>query len=163
MAVRDTSGTHRQSCKSSGIEEGFHCCKMSQKFSVIIRKLVAHRANYRCEYCRKPDIAANFRFHIEHIIGRQHGRSDNAENLAYARSYCNRKKGPNISTVLSKSGPIVPLFNPRSDTWVDHFIVEHGMIYSQTDVGEGTLRLLDFNSFERILERKELMDAGVYP
>jgi hypothetical protein len=136
---------------------------MSQRFSTTIRQLVALRANYRCEYCRKPDMVANFKFHIEHIIGRQHGGSDHPDNLAYACSNCNWKKGPNISTVLSENGPIVSLFNPRTENWFKHFTVEHGVIYAQTDVGEGTLRLLDFNSIERILERKELVDAGAYP
>lgn len=136
---------------------------MNQRFPVVTRQFVAVWANFRCEYCRKPDVTANFTFHIEHIIGRQHGGSDHPDNLAYACSHCNWKKGPNISTVLSEKGPIIPLFNPRTDDWFEHFTVEHGVIYSKTAIGEGTLMLLDFNSVERILERKELVEAGVYP
>jgi hypothetical protein len=64
---------------------------------------------------------------------------------------------------LSEKGPIIPLFNPRTDDWFEHFTVEHGVIYAKTVVGEGTLTLLDFNSVERILERKELVEAGIYP
>jgi HNH endonuclease len=128
-----------------------------------LRQFVATRANFRCEYCLKPDIAANFSFHLEHVIGRQHGGTDRVTNLAYSCSHCNWKKGPNISTVLSENGPVIRLFNPRIDRWSDHFFVEEGVIYSKTDIGEGTLRLLEFNALELILERKELMGAGLYP
>lgn len=136
---------------------------MSRYFSPVIRQLVAVRANFRCEYCRKPDVAANFPFHVEHIIGRQHNGTDYPDNLAYACSYCNWHKGPNISTMLNGEPPIIPLFNPRKEHWYEHFWAESGVIYAKTDIGEGTLRLLQFNTVERILERKELIAAGVYP
>ncbi len=136
---------------------------MRQKFSVVTRQLVATRANFRCEYCRKPDLTANFSFHIEHIISRQHGGSDHPDNLAYACSYCNWKKGPNIGTILSEGGSIIPLFHPRKDQWFEHFTVEAGAIYPLTEIRKGTIHLLDFNAVERILERKELVEAGVYP
>lgn len=135
---------------------------MTPKFPTSIRKLVATRANFRCEYCRKPDVVANFSFHIEHIIGRQHGGSDHVDNLAYACSYCNWKKGPNISTVLSEDGPLIPLFNPRKDLWKDHFHIESGKIHPKTQIAEGTINLLDLNAIELILERKELVEAGLY-
>ena len=59
---------------------------MRSNISKATRKLIASRANFRCEYCRKPEIISNFSFHVEHIIGRQHGGTDNISNLAYACS-----------------------------------------------------------------------------
>lgn len=135
---------------------------MSPKFSPAIRKLVASRADFRCEYCRKPEIIANFSFHIEHIISRQHGGTDRNANLAFACSWCNWKKGPNIATVLSEDGDLLPLFNPRTQNWNDHFYVEEGVILGKTDIAKGTIRLLDLNTTELILERKELMEAGYF-
>lgn len=108
-------------------------------------------------------MVANFSFHIEHIISQQHGGSDNLNNLAYACSHCNWKKGPNISTVLSENGPIIPLYNPRTSNWADHFALQGGVIQYKTSIGEGTIRLLEFNAIERILERIELIEAGIYP
>ena len=100
---------------------------------------------------------------MEHIIGRQHNGSDRLENLAYACSYCNWKKGPNISTLLVEDGSIIPLFNPRAELWHENFyILPSGLICSKTEIGEGTLRLLDFNAVERILERQILVELGFY-
>lgn len=135
---------------------------MSSYFSQAIRKLVASRADFRCEYCKKPEIIANFPFHIEHIISRQHGGSDNLDNLAFACSWCNWKKGPNIATVLHEKGNLLPLFNPRTETWDDHFKIEEGAITGKTDIAKGTIQLLKMNTVELMLERKELIEAGLF-
>jgi len=124
---------------------------MSTKLSKTIRKLVASRANFRCEYCKKPEIIANFSFHLEHIIGRQHGGTDNLSNLAYACSWCNWKKGPNIATRLSEKSKLLPLFNPRT-----------GLIIGKTDMAKGTIKLLSMNTIELILERKALIEVGYF-
>lgn len=135
---------------------------MSKYFSQAIRQLIAARANFRCEYCRKPEIISNFSFHIEHIISKQHKGTDNLSNLAYACSWCNWKKGPNIATLLTEKGGLIPLFNPRIDDWNQHFKVENGAIIGITDVAKGTIQLLNMNTTELILERKELMKAGLF-
>lgn len=135
---------------------------MPSNISKATRKLIASRANFRCEYCRKPEIIANFSFHIEHIIGRQHGGTDNISNLAYACSWCNWKKGPNIATVLSEGGDLLPLFNPRTNIWLDHFVVESGLLIGKTDIAKGTIKLLEMNTIELILERKLLEEAGFF-
>jgi hypothetical protein len=136
---------------------------MNKSVSIATRQFVALRADYRCEYCRKPELIANFAYHVEHIIGRQHQGSDRLDNLAYACYNCNWKKGPNISTLLIEAGPIVPLFHPRKNVWMEHFYVApDGLIHSKTDIGEGTLRLLEFNSLDRVLERKLMVELGLF-
>lgn len=54
---------------------------MNKSVPMATRQFVALRADYRCEYCRKPELVANFAFHVEHIIGRQHQGSDRLDNL----------------------------------------------------------------------------------
>lgn len=135
---------------------------MSSQFSSAIRKFIAARANFRCEYCMKPEIVANFSFHIEHIISRQHGGTNHLSNLAYACSWCNWKKGPNIATVLHEKGDLLPIFHPREDIWNDHFKVEEGVIIGKTDIAKGTIRLLDMNTVELIMERKVLTESGFF-
>ena len=49
-----------------------------------LRHLVRTRAAYLYEYCRLSQEFSELRFHIEHIISRQHGGGDNADNLALA-------------------------------------------------------------------------------
>ena len=49
--------------------------------------LLAHvrqRAGNRCEYCRIHQDHVALRLHIEHIIPKQHGGTDDSSNLALA-------------------------------------------------------------------------------
>ena len=127
------------------------------------RKLVVTRAGNRCEYCRVLAYLVGFNYHIEHIIGIQHGGTNSLLNLAYACAYCNWKKGPNISTILYLGGELVPLFNPRTQNWFEHFEVYRGEIVPLTTIGEATVKLLDLNQPARIDARFEMMLAGFYP
>lgn len=128
-----------------------------------IRRLVEQRAGNRCEYCRVHAYLVGFGYHVEHIIGIQHGGNNNILNLAYACSYCNWKKGPNISTILKLGGELIPLFNPRIQNWFEHFEVKKGKIIPLTTIGEATIKLLDLNQPSRVDARFEMMLAGFYP
>lgn len=132
-------------------------------FSKTTRRFVIGRAGNRCEYCRVLDYLVGFEYHIEHIIAEQHGGTDVLSNLAYACSYCNWKKGPNISTILYLGGELIPLFNPRTQNWFDHFEVKRGEILPLSKIGEATIKLLDLNKPSRVDARFEMMLAGCYP
>ena len=136
---------------------------MSIYISRSIKKLVIARADYRCEYCRVPAYLSNFDYHIEHIIGLQHGGPNTQSNLAYCCSTCNWKKGPNISTILEMNGALIPLFNPRTQNWHEHFSSFNGKIEPKTIIGEATIKLLELNTPEKIEERFEMILSGFYP
>ena len=104
-----------------------------------------------------------FDYHIEHIIGLQHGGPSSHNNLAYCRSVCNWKKGPNISTILEFGGELIPLFNPRTQNWFDHFEVQNGHIEPLTPTGEATVKLLELNQGNKVKERFSMAKAGFYP
>ncbi|GAB4495682.1 MAG: hypothetical protein OHK0019_25420 [Saprospiraceae bacterium] len=130
----------------------------------FLRKFVAERAAFRCEYCRIAESDSNYAYHhLEHIISRQHGGSDEADNLAYSCSIGNWKKGNKVATLLEKGGSFVPLFNPRTDDWFDHFAVENGVIIAKTPIGAATVKSLDLNFLDKIIERRELTIAGRWP
>src|SRR5438270_1501745 len=81
------------------------------------RVLVRTRARNCCEYCLLPQDGCSLTHHIEHIISRQHGGSDDHGNLALACHRCNRSKGPNLTGIDPSTAEIVPLFNPiQSET-----------------------------------------------
>ena len=85
-----------------------------------LRALVRERAGHRCEYCRlHEDDAAFLAFHVEHIVAKQHGGTDDPDLLCFACAECNWSKGPNLSGLLA--GKLYPLFNPRKQTWQRHF------------------------------------------
>jgi len=60
-----------------------------------IRDEVRSRANNACEYCHlHQDDSPLASLHVEHIIPKTHGGSDDLENLALACIDCNLHKGP---------------------------------------------------------------------
>ena len=111
--------------------------------------LVRQRAQYRCEYCLLPQRASALRFHIEHIVARQHAGTDDAANLALACPECNYQKGPNLSGIDPDTGVLTPLFHPRRDQWVEHFTRDGARIVGKTATGRTTVWLLEMNTGDR--------------
>jgi 5-methylcytosine-specific restriction endonuclease McrA len=128
-----------------------------------VRQLVRARAGQRCEYCRLPqDAGASIRFHIEHIRPRQHGGDDSPDNLALACPNCNWNKGPNISAVDPATDSIVPLFNPRTHSWRDHFFLVKSRVEGRTSTERATVQLLRLNAPDRLEVRHELWLRGEF-
>lgn len=136
---------------------------MSRYISDRLRQLVAERANHRCEYCRLPARFSFFEFHIDHIISLKHGGPTTEANLAFACQICNLNKGTDIATSLAELDRIVRFFNPRKDSWHQHFeIDENGLISPLSLLGEATIKIFDFNHVEGIIERQELMSRHLF-
>jgi 5-methylcytosine-specific restriction endonuclease McrA len=128
---------------------------------VALQELVRHRALDACEYCRLPQSASPYvRFHIDHIVARQHGGQSEPDNLALACGYCNRHKGPNLASCDPTTGELVPLFNPRRDRWTDHFAWNEATIVGKSQVGQVTIHLLGMNDHQQFELRKELQALG---
>ena len=124
-----------------------------------LRKLVARRANACCEYCLLHERDSYLTFQVDHIISLRHGGTTIAENLAYACLYCNRWKGSDIGTMLLPSREFVRLFNPRAEAWAEHFAWDGMEIVPLTNIGAATIKILDLNHLERLLERQMLRES----
>ena len=61
-----------------------------------LRKLVAKRGNYCCEYCLMPEKERPTGCQIDHIISLKHGGENSESNLAYACLNCNLNKGTDL-------------------------------------------------------------------
>jgi 5-methylcytosine-specific restriction endonuclease McrA len=136
---------------------------MSKNIPDALRREVAIRAAYRCEYCRRPEIDGFIRYQSDHIISRKHGGRTILENLAHTCPICNNAKGSDLSTILKDENKLIRLFHPRKDNWFQHFDVNDGLIIAKTDIAEGTIKLLKLNDVNRILERLDLIEAGLFP
>ena len=136
---------------------------MSKNIPEPLRRAVAVRAQYRCEYCRRPEMDSFIRYQSDHIISRKHGGQTILENLAHACPLCNNAKGSDLSTILEEEGELIRLFHPRKDNWLTHFEVEEYQILPKTDIGAATIKLLKLNDVNRILERIDLVEAGLFP
>jgi HNH endonuclease len=129
--------------------------------SVELRRQVISRAENICEYCLIHEDDTFFGCHVDHVISEKHGGSTTADNLAYACSVCNLRKGSDIAS-LTSAGILTRLYNPRADVWSQHFALSGAVIVPRTAIGEVTASLLQLNG-ERVLERQELIDVQRYP
>jgi HNH endonuclease len=125
-----------------------------------LRYQIAKRAFERCEYCLYPETETAIRHQIDHVMARQHGGSDLEENLCLCCATCNRYKGPNLSSIDPETQLITHLFNPRQQSWTEHFALEEERIVGLTPEGRATVFLLHFNDEERLIERRLLLAAG---
>ena len=126
------------------------------------REFVRQCADRRCEYCRLPEAADEWPFHVEHIVARQHGGDNRYENLCWACSRCNLYKGPNLASIDAESGQVVSLFNPRMELWIEHFSLVDDRVIGITAVGRVTAQLLRMNAARRVALRSELIEQGQF-
>lgn len=129
---------------------------------VILRRQITAAANDRCEYCRVPQAVALATFHIDHVISEKQGGATVFANLALACRLCNLSKGSSIAAWLADQSVPVRLFNPRRDIWNQHFTLRpNGVIHPRTEIGLGTVRVLDLNDLDRVAARGALLEAGI--
>ena len=127
-----------------------------------LRAFVRERAGHRCEYCRLHEDDDDFiAFHVEHVVAKKHGGTDDPDTLCYACSECNWAKGPNIAGLLG--GKIYPLFNPRTQSWKRHFRWDGTTLIGKTKTGSVTVAVLNINDPTRIMLRENLLFEGRFP
>jgi hypothetical protein len=127
----------------------------------LLRQQVRDRAGDRCEYCRLRQRQDPFHsFHVEHIVARQHGGTDDLENLALACHQCNLHKGTNLAGLDPDSGEMARLFHPRRDRWDEHFAWDGPTLVGLTAMGRTTAWLLEMNTGERLELRQMLRALG---
>lgn len=136
---------------------------MTTRPSAELRSQVVRRAGNRCEYCLLEQHLAASRHQVDHVVAEKHKGPTNIENLALSCSICNRRKGSDIGAIDPETGRFVRLFNPRTQTWLDHFEVDGDRIVGMTPEGRATVDLLQLNSYDRLAERAALRRAGYSP
>jgi hypothetical protein len=122
---------------------------------------VRRRAGHRCEYCRLRRRHDPFHsFHTEHIVAKKHRGVDDLGNLALACHQCNLHKGSNVAGIDPDTNQLVRLFNPRTDSWHEHFRLEKFRIIALTPLGRTTAWVLQMNSEDRLELRRVLLGLG---
>lgn len=123
-------------------------------------------AKNRCGYCLSPQRLVLARLEVEHILPLAKGGSDREENLWLACPICNRYKGAKTTGVDPETGEEVPLFNPRTQDWFQHFAwSDDGIrIIGRSAVGRTTVQALRLSDDPDVLTvRSYWVLAGWHP
>ena len=118
------------------------------------RALVRSRAGDRCEYCQlRQEDSPLAKLHIEHIVPKKHGGTDDENNLALACIDCNLHKGSNLTGLDPLTGQVTELFHPRRHHWDDHFERRGIYLMGKTPAGRTTVEVLAMNSDDQLALR----------
>jgi hypothetical protein len=87
----------------------------------------------------RQDDSPRAALHIEHIVPKIHGGTDNPDNLALACIDCNLHKGTNLTGIDPQTNEVTELFHPRRQNWEDHFEWRGIHLIGKTAVGRTTV------------------------
>lgn len=102
---------------------------------------------------------------VEHILPEALGGPSTRDNLWLACTRCNDFKGDRIDGADPLTGHRVPLFNPRTQRWSEHFawMLDWTRIEGRTGVGRATVEVLRLNNDFIVLARRFWVAAGRWP
>ena len=122
-------------------------------------------AGWCCEYCHAPEQVFNFAFEVDHILPRSRDGDKSPNNLALACESCNLHKSNSVASVDLPLGQLARLFNPRRDSWNQHFELdgESGELHGLTPIGRSTIYRLKMNSAFQLRARRHWVALGLYP
>jgi hypothetical protein len=125
---------------------------------------VMKRGHWRCEYCHTQKVIV-ITLHIDHIIPKSKGGTDDLENLCCVCIQCNQHKSAAIDVYDPELDQIGMLFNPRTQVWADHFTwSEDGLqILAKTAIGRVTIERLFLNHPDVVLARHRRVAVGIHP
>lgn len=125
------------------------------------RRFVRERADDRCEYCHLPQSGSTLPHTVDHIRARKHRGPTIMENTCWACAQCNGAKGSNVAGYDPITGALVRLFNPRVDSWADHF--DGPFLQGLSAEGRATIEVLRINDPDRVEHRRLLLAADQWP
>lgn len=102
-------------------------------------------------------------FQLDHIRAQKHSGRTTVANLALSCLPCNSFKGANVAGYDPESDELCPLFNPRTESWAQHFEWNGPRLKGKTAIGRTTIDVLRINSSDRVELRQLLIEAELFP
>lgn len=131
---------------------------------VSLQRRVRERAGNRCEYCRLSQALQHATFHVDHVWPKSEGGVTTLDNLALACVSCSLRKGARTTALDPESGERVRLFNPRAESWFEHFdVMTDYLLVGKTPTGRITVAILRLNHALAVEIRAEEGKRGRYP
>ncbi len=133
--------------------------------SKALRETIARQARSRCGYCFTQEAVVGTPMEIDHIIPELLGGLTEESNLWLACSLCNDHKGDRVAALDPDSGEIVRLFDPRRESWHEHFAwaAEGDRIMGLTATGRATVLALNLNRPALVRARRAWVSVGWHP
>lgn len=130
-----------------------------------IRRQIFERAHGNCEYCKNQQNYSTAPFSVEHILPWSKGGGNTLGNLALSCPACNSHKYTKQTALDPLTRKFVPLFNPRSQAWEEHFTWDETLtqILGLSPTGRATVKCLKMNRVESINLRMVLAAFGKHP
>jgi len=130
-----------------------------------LRERIFRQADGRCGYCLSRQEYVWGKLEVEHIIPRAADGSDDEDNLWLACRPCNLHKSSQTEALDPASGLRAPLFNPRTQSWRDHFMwsSDGKLIIGLTPIGRATVIALQLNESLRAAIWKRWVEVGWHP
>jgi hypothetical protein len=127
-----------------------------------LREQIRERAAGHCEYCQMPQSCTMLPHEADHIRSQKHRGPTTLDNLCWACALCNGFKGSDVAGHDPVTDELVPLFNPRSCVWSDHFAWNGPVLIGTTRNGRATIELLQINMYERVEHRRLLIESALF-
>jgi hypothetical protein len=130
-----------------------------------IRHAVQERAEGICEYCRSSMEVTGQDFTLDHILPASRGGSDDGANLCFCCFWCNSYQQATTEAPDPRTRRFVPLFNPRTSNWDEHFRWSPTLtrIIGRTAVGRATIQTLQLNRPTLVRSRQLWARHGLHP
>jgi hypothetical protein len=128
-----------------------------------LQELVILRAHNRCEFCGLSHPGQKATFHIDHVTPRAADGLTTADNLALAWVSCSLRKWARQTAIDPETGLEVQLFNPRTQTWAEHFRWDDEFVEPLTATGRATVAALAMNRPVILAIRQEEAARGRHP
>lgn len=125
----------------------------------------AEQARFRCGYCLTTEAIIGAAMELDHLIPESLAGPTAEENLWLACSWCNDYKSNLLVAADPETGEIVRLFNPRTQSWREHFswTPEGDRIIGRTPTGRATVLALRLNRDHVVRSRQLWVKAGWHP
>jgi hypothetical protein len=133
--------------------------------SVELRRQVRQDAGARCGYCLSPEQLTGSPLTIDHIVPTSAGGETARENLWLACHRCNEFKAGRVDALDAETGAHVPLYNPRTQTWREHFAwtPDGSQLVGTTATGRATVAALRMNNDYIVAARRFWVEVGRHP
>jgi len=130
-----------------------------------LRRQVAQDAGHRCGYCHSDESLTGISLTMDHIIPVAAGGQTERDNLWLACRACNEFKGARTHADDPKTGERARLFDPRRQTWSEHFVwsTDQTEVVGLTSTGRATAIALQLNRPMLVKARRRWVMSGWQP